>query len=60
MPEANTARRRPRKKRKLPPEEPDMVITPAGPLSKDKVHQVEPDQAVVRNKDGSYSIVRKQ
>ena len=37
----------------------ELVITPAGPVLKKNVHQVEPNQAVRRNKDGSYTIVPK-
>ncbi|WP_031357400.1 hypothetical protein [Caballeronia sordidicola] len=60
MPKAKATRQRAHEKRKLPPEEPGKVLTPAGPLPKDQVHQVGPDQMVVRNEDGSYSIVRKR
>ena len=37
----------------------ELVITPAGPVLKKNVHQVEPNQAVRRNRDGSYTIVPK-
>jgi hypothetical protein len=36
-----------------------MVITPAGPVRKDKVHPVKPGEVVIRNPDGSYSVVPK-
>jgi len=36
----------------------DLVITPGGPRPKDKVHPVGPGEAVRRNDDGSYSVVR--
>ena len=38
--------------------EKEMVITPGGPRPKDNVHPVGPGQAVRRNQDGSYSVVR--
>ncbi len=50
-PEENTSKPR-------PPDE-DLVITPAGPVRKKNVHKVGPDQAVRRNKDGTYTIVPK-
>jgi hypothetical protein len=37
----------------------DIVITPAGPIPKDKVRQVKPNETVRRNEDGSYTIVPK-
>jgi hypothetical protein len=40
-------------------DQPDMVITPAGPVRKDKVHPVKPGEVVIRNPDGSYSVVPK-
>jgi hypothetical protein len=43
-----------------PPAEPDeTVITPAGPVRRDKVRKLKPGETVVRNPDGSYSVVRK-
>jgi hypothetical protein len=35
----------------------ETVITPAGPIPKENVHQVAPNEAVRRNQDGTYSIV---
>jgi hypothetical protein len=43
-------------KKPSPPGE-DLVITPAGPVRKENVHQVGPNQAVRRNTDGTYTIV---
>ena len=40
-------------------EEPNLVITPAGPVPKENVHHVGPNQEVRRQKDGSYIIVPK-
>jgi hypothetical protein len=37
----------------------NLVITPGGPVPKDNVHPVGPNEVVRRNKDGTYSIVRK-
>jgi hypothetical protein len=37
----------------------DVVITPAGPMPKEKVHRVGPNEVVRRNDDGTYTIVRK-
>ena len=37
----------------------DMVITPAGPVRKENVHRVGPDEVVRRNQDGEYTVVRK-
>ena len=37
----------------------DLVITPAGPMPKDKVHRVGPDEVVSRTPDGAHTIVRK-
>jgi hypothetical protein len=42
-----------------PPTREDLVITPAGPVRKENVHRVAPNQAVHRNKDGTYTIVPK-
>ena len=39
------------------PAESDMVITPAGPVPKDKVHEVKPGEAVQRGKDGTLAVV---
>jgi hypothetical protein len=44
-------------KKPSPPHEEDLVITPAGPMRKKNVRQVAPNQAVRRNKDGTYTIV---
>jgi hypothetical protein len=35
----------------------DLVITPAGPLPKENVHPVGPNEVVRRNEDGTYTIV---
>lgn len=35
------------------------VITPAGPMPKDNVHPVGPDEEVLRKKDGSLEVVPK-
>ncbi|MFY9988911.1 MAG: hypothetical protein WAK31_29425 [Chthoniobacterales bacterium] len=37
----------------------DVVITPAGPMPKENVHKVGPNEVVRRNDDGTYTIVRK-
>jgi hypothetical protein len=37
----------------------DVVITPAGPIPKDKVHEIKPNETIRRNEDGSYTIVPK-
>lgn len=37
----------------------DLVITPAGPVPKERVSRVGPNQIVRRNKDGTYTIVDK-
>jgi hypothetical protein len=34
-----------------------LVITPAGPVLRDNVRQIEPGETLVRNADGSYRIV---
>jgi hypothetical protein len=39
-------------------EKDDLVITPAGPVRRDKVNPVGPGEAVRRNEDGSYTVVR--
>ncbi len=35
----------------------DVVITPAGPMPKDKVREVKPGEAVRQNEDGTVTIV---
>jgi len=40
-------------------EDRNLVITPAGPMPKDSVHPVRPDEAVRRNPDGTYTVVPK-
>jgi len=40
-----------------PDQEQDMVITPAGPVPRNRVHPVRPGETVRRNKDGSLEIV---
>jgi hypothetical protein len=43
-----------------PAEKPvETVITPAGPVPRDKVRKVKPGEVVIRNPDGSYSVVPK-
>jgi hypothetical protein len=37
----------------------DLVITPAGPIPRDKVHEVRPGETVRQNKDGTMTIVPK-
>ena len=39
------------------PEEPDMVNTPAGPVPREKVQEVQPGEAVRRNQDGTFTKV---
>jgi hypothetical protein len=41
-------------------EKQEVVITPAGPMPKDRVHPVGPGQVVRRNEDGTYSVVPKE
>ena len=38
----------------------EVVITPAGPVSKDQVHPVGPGETIRRNPDGSYTVIRKK
>jgi len=46
-----------RKNRPIPPsKDRDLVITPAGPMPRDKVQQVGPGETVRRNPDGSHTI----
>jgi hypothetical protein len=40
-------------------QKPNLVITPGGPVQKDKVHEVPPGLAVRRNPDGTYTVVPK-
>lgn len=35
----------------------DSVITPGGPRPKDQVRLIQSDEAVRRNKDGTYTVV---
>jgi hypothetical protein len=49
----------PREKSNSPGEDRDVVVTPAGPMPRDSVHPVRPDEAVRRNPDGSYNVVPK-
>jgi hypothetical protein len=37
----------------------DLVITPGGPRPRDKVHRVEPGEALWQNQDGTFTIVPK-
>jgi hypothetical protein len=37
----------------------DLVITPAGPVRRDNVHPVRPDEVVRRNLDGTYTVARR-
>jgi len=39
------------------PKKDDLVITPAGPVPKESVHRVGPNEEVRRQKDGTYVIV---
>ena len=53
-------RKRGEEKTKAPsPPKEEFVITPAGPVRKENVHRVGPDEAVRRNEDGTYRIVPK-
>jgi hypothetical protein len=45
------------KKKKLPSEKKDLVITPGGPRPKDQVHALKPGEALRQNEDGSFTIV---
>jgi len=38
---------------------PDMVNTPAGPVPRERVHEVKPGEVLRRNKDGTYTKVPK-
>jgi hypothetical protein len=38
----------------------EVVITPAGPVSKDQVHPVGPGETIQRNPDGTYSVIREK
>jgi hypothetical protein len=40
-----------------PDDKSNVVITPAGPIPKDKVHLVRPGETVRRNKDGNLQVV---
>jgi hypothetical protein len=35
----------------------DVVVTPGGPRPRDRVHRVEPGQAIRQNPDGSFTVV---
>jgi hypothetical protein len=48
-----------REKSNSPGEHRDVVVTPAGPMLRDSVYPVHPDEAVRRNPDGSYTVVPK-
>ena len=39
-----------------PDDKSDLVITPAGPIPKENVHPVGPNEIVRRNEDGTYTI----
>jgi hypothetical protein len=39
------------------PKQDDLVITPAGPVRKENVHPVGPNEEVRRDKDGNYVVV---
>ncbi len=41
-------------------QEQEIVITPAGPMPKNRVHHVGPGQVVRRNEDGTYSVVPRE
>jgi hypothetical protein len=43
------------KENSAPPAVPDVVNTPAGPVPRDKVHEVMPGETVRQNKDGSLT-----
>ena len=45
------------KKPPNPPDSPDMVNTPAGPVPKEQVHEVKPGETVRQNKDGTVTKV---
>ena len=47
---------RPHKKPNSPNEDHHLVITPAGPRPRDRVHAVRPAEAVSRNPDGTYTV----
>jgi hypothetical protein len=42
-----------------PDDKSNVVITPAGPVPRDKVHKVGPGETVRRNDDGSLEVVPK-
>jgi hypothetical protein len=47
-------------KKPTPPDDKgELVMTPAGPMPKEKVYPVGPNEIVRRNEDGTYSIVPK-
>jgi hypothetical protein len=54
---AGGAPNEPRNERKSQSKDHDLVITPAGPMPKESVHPVRPNEAVRRNPDGAYSVV---
>lgn len=41
------------------PDDDNVVITPAGPVPRDRVRRVDPNEAVRRNEDGSQTVVPK-
>jgi hypothetical protein len=47
------------KKKRIDEKNQDVVMTPAGPVPKDKVHPVKPGEVVRRNEDGTYTVVPK-
>lgn len=47
----------PREDPRSPSEDRDLVITPAGPRPRDRVHGVRPNEAVRRIRDGTYAVV---
>jgi hypothetical protein len=42
-----------------PPDDNNVVITPAGPVPRDRVRRVDPNEVVRRNEDGSQTVVPK-
>lgn len=53
-------KKKPEEKKEEDEKEQEIIITPAGPMPKDRVHHVGPDQVVRRNEDGTYSVVPKE
>jgi hypothetical protein len=56
MPEIDRPQDRKKEARQPPPKK-DLVITPAGPIEKENVHGIGPNETVRRNEDGTYAIV---